>query len=122
MCLRRTSETCEVFWVPSGLEVEECGDDLGPDVVHEAEVAAGDHDEAEHDGRCLRDGPAVRPLHALELGPAGTEESKDAVALGALGLGLAARLAACGLRGLLRLLLELGVGLRLDAEVLVAVD
>jgi hypothetical protein len=49
--------------------------------VGDAEVGAGDRDEAEYDRRCLTNLASVRPLHTLELGPAGAEKRNDAVAL-----------------------------------------
>src|SRR6202030_2391709 len=49
-------------------------------VVSQAQVSPGDRHETQHDRRCLRDLPAVRPLHALELGPAGANERQRAVA------------------------------------------
>src|SRR5438309_12102377 len=55
-------------------------DDLLRDEVGQAEVGAGDGDEAEHDPGRLRDLAAVRPLDALELGPRGAQEVGDAVA------------------------------------------
>ena len=48
-------------------ELEDGVDDGLPDGVHEAEVAAGEDDEAEHDGRGLEDVAAIRPLHAAQL-------------------------------------------------------
>src|SRR6202035_3554803 len=55
-------------------------DDFLGDVISQAEVGPGDGHEAEHDGRRLRDLAAVGPLHALQLGPAGTQEADRAVA------------------------------------------
>src|SRR3954447_24463443 len=61
--------------------VLEDGVDQGlPDGVHEAEPAAGDEDEAQHDGRGLEDVLAVGPLHAAELIHARAEEGDDLVA------------------------------------------
>ncbi len=62
-----------------GLSEDEFDDFLG-DVVGQAQVGAGDGDEAEHDGGRLGDLAAVGPLHALELGPAGAQEADRAVA------------------------------------------
>ena len=45
-----------------------------------AEVRARDRDEAEHDGRRLRDLAAVGPLYALQLGPAGAQARRFAAA------------------------------------------
>ncbi len=42
--------------------------------------SACDRDEAEHDGRGLRDLAPVGPLHALKLGPACAQEACDAIA------------------------------------------
>ena len=78
--------------VQSRLE-DEFDDFLGH-VVGEAEVGAGDRDEAEHDRRGLRDLAAVGPLYALELGPAGAQEADRAVAAAQRRAGLGARLAA----------------------------
>src|SRR5437879_11096326 len=65
-------------WVARSSE-DEFDDFLG-DEVRRAEVEAGDCDEAEHDGGRLGDLPAIRPLHALQLGPAGAQKADDAVA------------------------------------------
>src|SRR4051795_5200406 len=51
-----------------------------PDGVQEAEVATGQQDEAEHDGRRLEDVLAVRPLDAAQLVDARAQEGEDAAA------------------------------------------
>ena len=56
------------------------------DEVGDAEEGAGDDDEAEHDRGGLADLTAVRPLHALELGPAGPQEVDEAAAAAAAGV------------------------------------
>src|SRR5208283_1509647 len=55
-------------------------DELAGEIVGDAEEDAGDDYEAEHDAGRLGDLLAVRPLDALELGPAGAQEVEDAVA------------------------------------------
>src|SRR3954454_2713837 len=55
---------------------DEVDDVLGHD-VRQAEIGAGDDDEADHDRGRLTDLTAVRPLHALELGPARGQEADD---------------------------------------------
>src|SRR5271168_91848 len=64
--------------VQSSLE-DEFDDFLG-DIVGGAKVETCDCDEPEDDGGRLRDLPAVGPLYALELGPAGAQEADGAVA------------------------------------------
>src|SRR3954470_19222543 len=49
-----------------------------PDGVQQAEVATGQQDEAENDGRRLEDVLAVRPLHATQLVDARAQEGEDA--------------------------------------------
>src|SRR3954447_11870273 len=95
--------------------VLEDGVDQGlPDGVHEAEPAAGDEDEAQHDGRGLEDVLAVGPLHATELLHARAQERDHAVPALVLGAAPAAGVlhgaatagttaAATGERGLLDL-------------------
>src|ERR1700722_6438141 len=75
MCLRRTSEK---FSFQTSLE-DKLDNILGHE-VREAEICACDRDEAEHDGRRLRDLTAVRPLHSLQLGPAGAKKREHAIA------------------------------------------
>src|SRR3954471_14842509 len=53
-------------------------DDFLGDAIGDAEVEAGNHHEAEHDGGGLRDLAAVRPLYALELRPRGAKEGGEA--------------------------------------------
>ena len=48
--------------------------------VGDAEVEARDDDEAQDDGGGLTDLTAVRPLHALKLGPGGAQEGDEAEA------------------------------------------
>src|SRR5215217_5497670 len=55
-------------------------DERLPDLVQQAQVAPGDHDEAEHDGRRLADLAPVRPLDAAQLVDAMPEERDDATA------------------------------------------
>src|SRR5271166_2974654 len=55
-------------------------DDFLGDRVGQAEVGAGDGDEADDDGGRLRDLAAVGPLYALELRPARAEEADRAIA------------------------------------------
>src|SRR5229473_7173966 len=64
-------------------------DDFFCDEVCRAEVGPGDGDEADDDGGRLRDVPAVRPLYALQLGPAGADEADRAVAAAQRGAGRA---------------------------------
>ena len=61
-----------------------------------AEEGAGDDDEAEDDQGRLADLTAVRPLHALELGPAGAQEVQEAAAAAAVGVLARVRRAARG--------------------------
>src|SRR5436190_18172308 len=61
----------------SGVLEDEVDDALRDD-VREAEERAGDHDEAEHDGRGLADLLAIGPLHALKLRPARLDEGGNA--------------------------------------------
>src|SRR5215207_2048912 len=56
-------------------------DERLPERVVQPEVAARDHDEAEHDGRRLADLTAVRPLHAAQLVDAVAKEGEQAPAL-----------------------------------------
>src|SRR3982751_2256982 len=49
--------------------LEDCLNQLGEDRVQQAEVPARDEDEAEHHAGESDQGLAIRPLHALELGP-----------------------------------------------------
>ena len=51
-----------------------------PELVEQAEVAARDHDEAQHDGRGLADLAAVGPLDAAQLVDAVAEEGEEAPA------------------------------------------
>src|SRR3954471_5364485 len=53
-------------------------DDFLGDAIGDAEVEAGNHHEAEHDGGGLRDLAAIRPLYALELRPRGAKEGGKA--------------------------------------------
>src|SRR3954471_16293926 len=53
-------------------------DDFLGDAIGDAEVEAGNHHEAEHDGGGLRDLTAVRPLYALQLRPRGAQERGEA--------------------------------------------
>src|SRR5215210_5989258 len=66
-----------------------------PERIQQAQVAARQDDEAEHDGRALRDLAAVRPLHAAQLVDAVAEEGDEA------GAALARASAAAGCGGLL---------------------
>src|SRR3954447_11842974 len=63
------------------IQLEECLDKGFPDCVHEAEEAAGDHDESEDDGSALADVAAVRPLHAAQLVDHVAQEREDPSAL-----------------------------------------
>src|SRR3954470_1267112 len=91
-------------------ELEDEVDDALRDRVGEAEVGARDGDEAQDDGRGLRDLTAVGPLDALQLGPGGAQEVDDAVALRLRAGRRGGRGAAGGRRGLGdRLALELGL-------------
>src|SRR5213076_61612 len=96
-------------------------DDLLRDPVGEAEVEAGDDHEAEHDTGGLCDLTAIRPLHALELGPGRAQEVDEAVAAGggdAAGLAGGDGALAAGGSGLDRLALDLGlVDVRADPVV-----
>src|SRR5829696_1431201 len=76
----------------------ENGFDQGlPDLVEQAEVAAGDDHEAEHDGGGLTDLAPVGPLHAPQLVDAVAEEGEQAIARAAvLGLDVEAAAAARG--------------------------
>src|SRR3954463_7248543 len=53
-------------------------DDFLGDAIGDAEVQAGDHHEAEHDGGGLRDLAAIGPLYALELRPRRAKERGEA--------------------------------------------
>src|ERR1700677_4484139 len=55
-------------------------DDFLGDIVGEAEIGAGDRDEPEHDGRGLKHMATIRPLDALQLGPAGAQKPDRAIA------------------------------------------
>src|SRR4029077_10502945 len=74
-------------------------------VVGQAQIGAGDRDEAQHDSRRLRDLTAVGPLHAMQLGPAGAQapDRARATAQGcsgrAVGISAAATLAARAVAG-----------------------
>src|SRR5918998_5195775 len=59
-------------------------DELLCEEVRDPEERARDHDEAEDDRGGLTDLTAVRPLHALELGPGGAEEVGEATAAAAV--------------------------------------
>jgi hypothetical protein len=48
------------------------------DYVGKAKIGAGDHNEAKNDCSCLPDLAAVGPLDALQLGPRGAQEVKEA--------------------------------------------
>src|SRR3954454_19451850 len=61
--------------------LEDAVDQGLPDGVHQAEPAAGDEDEPEHDGRGLEDVLAIRPLHTAQLLDAVTQEGEDPPAL-----------------------------------------
>src|SRR3954452_13661648 len=63
------------------IQLEECLDKGFPDCVHEAEEAAGDHDESEDDGSALADVPTIRPLHAAQLVDDVAQEGEDPTAL-----------------------------------------
>src|SRR5205814_3425775 len=76
---------------------EEVLDEEVEEAVERAEVGRGDRDEEDRDRRGLDQRLAVGPLNALELGPAGDQESHHRAAL-ALRRGLPA------LAALLRLL------------------
>src|SRR5215208_618417 len=86
--------------------------------VQRSEVGGCDRDEDHGDGGGLDERLAVRPLHPLELGPAGDEEADDAPALARLGR-LARRLAALGRLAAtaLALLLLLAAGAAADLVV-----
>src|SRR6266542_6311654 len=53
-------------------------DDLLGDPVGDAQVQAGDDDEADDDAGRLGDLTAVGPLHALQLGPRRAQEAYEA--------------------------------------------
>src|SRR5450759_3442692 len=55
-------------------------DDFFGHIVGQAEIGAGDGDEAEHHRCRLGDLAPVGPLHALELCPAGAEKANGTVA------------------------------------------
>lgn len=57
---------------------------LGYD-VGDSQIGAGDHHEAQHDGRGLGHLASIGPLHALKLGPARAEEGQRPVAPRTLG-------------------------------------
>src|SRR2546430_5367414 len=92
---------CLCWW---GLS-EDGVDHARPHGVQQAEVGAGDHDEAQHDAGGLGDGPAIRPLYAAELDDARTEEVDEAVAAPAGRLVAGGRIAAAAPGGADRRLL-----------------
>src|SRR4051812_16039299 len=63
------------------IQLEECLDKGFPDCVHEAEEAAGDHDESEDDGSALADVATIGPLHAAQLVDHMAQEREDATPL-----------------------------------------
>src|ERR1700758_2466904 len=106
MCSRRTSERFrvprEIQWrleMARGPErgaarsrrarwvLEDEFDDFLGDEVREAKIEAGDRHEAQDDGGRLRDLATIRPLHALELRPAGAEKGDRAIAAARRGAG-----------------------------------
>src|SRR5215216_456292 len=82
----------------SGMGSEDALDDEVEDGIQRAEVGGGDRDEDHGNRRGLDEGLAVRPLYALELGPAGDQEAHDcsALSLDRLGLPLPAPLRLLG--------------------------
>src|SRR5580700_11902419 len=62
-----------------GSSEDEFNDFLGH-IIGQAEIGAGDRDEADDHRGGLRDLTAVGPLYPLQLGPAGTQEADCAVA------------------------------------------
>src|SRR5947209_11974433 len=63
-------------------DLEDVVHDLLRRPVGDAEIDAGDRDEAQDDGGGLGHLTAVGPLHALQLGPRGAQEVHDPVAAG----------------------------------------
>jgi hypothetical protein len=86
--------------------------DLLGDLVGDAEEDPSDHDETQYDTGRLRHLATVRPLDALQLSPAATQEVEDAIAvLGARANGLLVgkgRLAEGDIHRLLRKRFKLG--------------
>jgi hypothetical protein len=62
-------------WLGARRLEDETNDLLGRP-VGDAEIDAGNRDEAEHDRCGLRDVAAIRPLYPLELGPACAQEGE----------------------------------------------
>src|SRR5947207_897752 len=110
---------CERLAFARGGLSEDGVDDARPDGVEEAEVGAGDHDEAQHDAGGLRDLLAIRPLHATELDHACAQEVDEAVAAAPADLGADGGLAPTPPGGLERGLLA---GLFLVGRDLVRID
>src|SRR5687767_15955666 len=71
-------------------------DELLGEEVRNPEEGTGDDDETEDDRRRLTDLAAVRPLHALQLGPRGAEEVGEAPAAAATRVLRRRRVAAAG--------------------------
>src|SRR5437763_14867643 len=63
--------------------LEDCLDQFGEDLVEDAEVDTRDHHEEDDDPGELGERPAIRPLDALELGPARPEEPENLTAAAA---------------------------------------
>src|SRR4051794_10837408 len=61
-------------------ELEDGFDERLPDGVQQPEVATGEHDESESDGRALAHLAAIRPLHAAQLVDAVAEEGQQPAA------------------------------------------
>jgi hypothetical protein len=70
-------------------------DEFLGDIVGAAKVETSDGNEAKYDGCRLEDLTAIRPLDALQLGPAGTEEANGAVAAAERCTGRPCDVAAC---------------------------
>src|SRR3954447_9316975 len=69
-----------ILWGSSSRSLEDGLDQGAPDGVEEAQVAAGEQDEAQHDGGGLADVAAVGPLHPAQLVDAMAEEGQEAPA------------------------------------------
>src|SRR3954451_6476239 len=93
MTYQRNIEVALSGWGLWGWRSNEPLDEPVEQRVQRSEIRGGDRDEDHRHGGCLDQRLAIRPLHPLELGPAGDEEPDDAPALARLG-GLGGRLAA----------------------------